>query len=389
MSLIADALKTAQRQKQMRESSRPSGSPLIVPLKPQAPSIINRWRHVSIGVSSAVIVVSLVVLVQRIRPQPLEPVLQVPSPLAGTPLLSESPPQASAPRPAASGQAAAAVASAGSRPSNRIDSVGPGLAPRREQAMAAASPQPRGRAANRDSVVAVAPVTRMQEPAPPGGDAAPAAPQGIPAQATPPGRLRIAVERPANADAAQLFAEALAAHRAGNLAVARPLYERVLTLTPNDADALNNLGVLLSAQKDLDGALELLRRAATVAPRNAGTWNNIGAALREQGRNTEATAAFRSALAIDPMHQGAKVGLAQQYLTSGSPALARGLLEEVLVASPGLAEAHYALGQVLEQQGDRSGAIREFQSFIRLAPARLAEHVERVRRHVDDLGGAR
>jgi Tfp pilus assembly protein PilF len=202
---------------------------------------------------------------------------------------------------------------------------------------------------------------------------------------SPPGRLRIAVEQTVPTDAARFFAEALAAHRAGNLAVARPLYERVLTLAPNDADALNNLGVLLSTEREFDRALELLRRAAAVAPTNAGTWNNIGAALREQGHAAEAATAFRRALMLDPQHQGAKVGLAQQYLATGAPAQARALLDEVLAANPALAEAHYTLGQALELLGDRAGAIRSYAAFMRLAPARLAEHVERVRRHVDSL----
>jgi Tfp pilus assembly protein PilF len=193
------------------------------------------------------------------------------------------------------------------------------------------------------------------------------------------------MEQPRQSDAATLLAEAIAAHRAGDLALARALYERVLLIAPNDADALNNLGVLFSGDREFDRALNLLGRAAAVAPRNAGIWNNIGAALREQGHGSEAVAAFQHALAIDPQHQGAKIGLAQQFLLIGSAPQARALLEEVLSANPTLPEAQYALGQALELQGDRAGAIRAFSAFMRLAPARLAAHVERVRRHVDSL----
>jgi Tfp pilus assembly protein PilF len=193
------------------------------------------------------------------------------------------------------------------------------------------------------------------------------------------------LEQPRQSDAAHLLAEAIAAHRAGDLALARALYERVLLIAPNDPDALNNLGVLFSGDREFDRALTLLRRAATVAPRNAGIWSNIGAALREQGHGSDVVAAYQHALAIDPQHQGAKIGLAQQYLSIGALAQARGLLEEALSANPILPEAQYALGQALELQGDRAGAIRAFSAFMRLAPAGLAAHVERVRRHVDSL----
>jgi len=386
MSLIADALKTAQRQKQQRESGRTSGAPLFVDLRAPRPSLINRWRGVSIALSLVVIAASAVVIWQRLRPRPIPgPVLSVPSPLAGTPLLAE--------------RASVPVAS---RDARRIDSAF--VAPRRGFTIPApatsgastdrpfAAPDSQRSAPTPGRVIAATPPTTASSARLQGGTApAPAvvAPEAtnIPGASSrsAPGQLRIAVERPRNDDASRLFAEALTAHKAGNLDVARPLYERVLALTPNDADALNNLGVLLSSQKQFDRALELLRRATTLAPRNAGTWNNIGAALREQGRNDEAATAFRTALGIDPMHAGAKVGLAQQYMATGQAAMARTLLEEVVAANGELAEAWYTLGQALEQLGDRDGAIRAFSAFIRVAPARLSEHVERVRRHVESL----
>ena len=122
-----------------------------------------------------------------------------------------------------------------------------------------------------------------------------------------------------------------------------------------------------------------------MAPRNAGIWNNIGAALREQGHGSDAVAAYQHALTIDPGHQGARIGLAQQYLAMGLGAQAREILEDVLRVNPMAAEAQYALGQVLELQGDRAGAIRAYTAFMRLAPPRLSGNIEQLRRHVDSL----
>jgi tetratricopeptide (TPR) repeat protein len=193
---------------------------------------------------------------------------------------------------------------------------------------------------------------------------------------------------PRQPESARLFGEAVAAHRAGDLPAARSLYERVLILAPNDADALNNLGVLLSAQRDFNRALDVLRRAASISPGNAGIWNNIGTVLRQQDRSSDAIAAYRHALILDPKHQGAMVGLAQQYLAISAPAQARVLLEDVVAMNPMLAEAQYTLGQVLELQNDRAGAIRAYLAFVKLAPATLADYVEPVRRRVDALSRA-
>lgn len=353
MSLIADALKTAQREKQLRESGGvPSISPILVPLRPRAQARFSWQRTAVMGLSVFVTAVALGVMVQRMRKKT--------PPLAALPAVTRPIPSATIP----------------------VES-----APKRQSAAPAARPAAQNEVARVSSARPRQPVTsggrplRATLPAIARNDTS-AVLQGQPQSV---GRLRIAVEHPRTGDAGRLFAEALAAHRAGDLVTARALYERVLLLTPNDADALNNLGVLLSGQRDFDRALELLRRAASIAPNNAGTWNNIGTALREQGRGSDAAAAFRHALTLDPQHQGAKVGLAQQYLASGSVAQARTLLEEVLSANPALPEAHYALGQALELQGDRVGAIRAYSEFIRRAPPDLAAYVERTRRHVDSL----
>lgn len=184
---------------------------------------------------------------------------------------------------------------------------------------------------------------------------------------------------------AELFADAVAAQRAGELANARRLYDSVLVLAPNDPDALNNQGVVLLSQRELSHAMELLRRAAVIAPRKADVWNNIGSVYREQGRKDDAIGAFRQALSLDPNHAGAKIGLAQEYMAISSFAQARTLLEEVVGAHPQLSEGHYILGQVLERLQDRAGAIVAYQAFIRSAPPRLAAYVDLVKQRVEAL----
>ncbi len=219
----------------------------------------------------------------------------------------------------------------------------------------------------------------------------PAAPTALGAgrgrEASPSG-LHIAVETPRQLEAARLFAIGVAAHKNGDLVTARSAYGQVLALAPGDVDALNNLGVLLLALREFGQADQVLRRAVSLAPSNAGAWNNFGTLLRERGRSAEAIAAFQRALAIDPRHDGARVSLAQQYLVIGSLGQARQLLEAVVSSSPGHPEANYALGQVLERGGDKAGAIRAYESFIRSAPPTLAPYVESVRRRVEALRGS-
>lgn len=369
MSLIDDALKAAQRERAQRDSgaARPM-APVLVRLRAQPRPAVNRTYILgAAGVIGLVGVMSLLWF-QSTREDALPAVPALTSAILSDALADT----AAATRPIV--QQAARPDSApmtAATPAPRVD-VPP---------VALASPRSPRRDRSAD-VRSAGPATGV-----PGSTEQEAKGPAV-ARVSRAGALDIAVETPRDAEAARLFSEAVAAHRAGALDVARPLYERVLALVPGDADALNNLGVILSGQREFDRALELLRRGAAAAPRNAGIWNNIGAALREQGKSEEAISAFRQALSIDPKHTGARVGLAQQYVASNAAALARDLLLEVLQLHPALPEAHYTLGQAHEQLGDRAAAIASYSAFIRVAPVRLVTHVELVRRRVDALSSA-
>ena len=344
MSLIADALKTAQREKERRASREGiTGAAVLIPLREPARRFDPR-RLLALLALGVVLAVVFFVVRRRGEGDSLPPL-----PAVAPAMISE------------------AMASG--------DQAGRAAPPRRTATAQATRP-----AAGRPVVVAIAPPTPVRDTsAVLQGRADTAA---VPVQAAP-GELRIAVEP--RATVGRLFSQAVAAHRAGDLPSAHALYDRVLAAEPDHADALNNLGIILSAEQQYDRALELLRRAATLAPKNAGTWNNIGTALREQGKSADAIAAFRQALSLDPRHLGARVGLAQQYVAIDALADARTLLEQVVSSNHSYAEAHYTLGQVLERQGDRAGAIREYEAFISVAPQRLAEHAQRVRLYLESL----
>ena len=363
MSVIHRALKAAQREKSRldAESGRQFAPVLVRVRTPQRDA--TRRTQVLGGAGVVAVLAAAVVWYRASAADPLPDIPPVTSTILSQALASDSTP------------AAAAVASA-SAPTRATPNGAGGVAAAPVETLAQSVALASGR---RMARVDPAP-TRAVADGPERTTVPEAAPQ--PRQA---GALRIAVEPARNVDVARLFNEAIAAHRAGDLPRARSLYERLLVTAPDDGDVLNNLAVILSAERDFDRALALLRRAVAVAPRNAGAWNNIGAILREQGQSDDAIGAYRRALAVDPRHQGARVGLAQQYLALDALPQARQLLDEVLVANPRLAEAHYTLGQLLERQGERQGAIAAYSAFMRFAPSHLSAHVELVRQRVDAL----
>lgn len=105
---------------------------------------------------------------------------------------------------------------------------------------------------------------------------------------------------PAMPSSAALFAMGLAAHGAGQLALASQRYEQVLALTPEHVGALNALAVIYAQSDRTDAALPLFRRAMDLAPGAAHVRNNTGYALLRDGRLDEAELELKLALELDP-----------------------------------------------------------------------------------------
>jgi tetratricopeptide (TPR) repeat protein len=65
-------------------------------------------------------------------------------------------------------------------------------------------------------------------------------------------------------------------------------YEQALAINPSSFDALQMLGVLRFRSGDCEAGIVLLRQALTLHPNHAPTLNNLGNALRAAGRLPQA-----------------------------------------------------------------------------------------------------
>jgi tetratricopeptide (TPR) repeat protein len=95
----------------------------------------------------------------------------------------------------------------------------------------------------------------------------------------------------------------------GNDEGAKAAFEYVLSVDPQQFDALFNLGMVLFGQQNWLGAAECFERALALNPSDAETWNNRGAALAQAGSAGDAIACFRQALAIEPGNADATANL--------------------------------------------------------------------------------
>lgn len=79
-----------------------------------------------------------------------------------------------------------------------------------------------------------------------------------------------------------------------------PLYERAVTLAPDNAEAHYNLGIIFAGQQRLTDALPHLQRAADLSPRSSLAHYQLAVVLANLRRFPEAKATIDRALALEP-----------------------------------------------------------------------------------------
>jgi predicted O-linked N-acetylglucosamine transferase (SPINDLY family) len=166
----------------------------------------------------------------------------------------------------------------------------------------------------------------------------------------------------------QALEAAFARHQAGKLSEAEAIYRQILSVAPNNPDALHLLGVLAGQAEKPEIAVDLISRAIAVQPGIADFHNNLAKFLKDGERFEESVAACRRALALNPKHVEAynNLGLALKALDQWDQAIAA--YAEVFKLKPDHAEAHKNLGEALKAKGQIDRAIAEYREAIRLRP---------------------
>lgn len=124
---------------------------------------------------------------------------------------------------------------------------------------------------------------------------------GDPDEARP---VTVAIERiwsQSPSDTANLLMErASAAMLAHRLPLALQLFDKLIALEPNWAEAWNKRATLRFLGDDLDGAMTDIREVLKLEPRHFGALAGMGLILQREGLDKGALAVYRKALTINP-----------------------------------------------------------------------------------------
>jgi len=163
-----------------------------------------------------------------------------------------------------------------------------------------------------------------------------------------------------------LLSEAVQHHRSGKLGLAERLYNRIVSIEPEHAEALAMLGAVAGQSGRLGPAIELLRKAIGIDPTQPDHHASLGHALRRAGRNAEAVGAYKQALVLDPQRFGVLMHLAHLQRLHGDSEAALQSYEAATRANPNEPAAHSDLAATLHTLGRTDEAVRALQRAIEL-----------------------
>ncbi len=175
----------------------------------------------------------------------------------------------------------------------------------------------------------------------------------------------------------RMLAEAVGWHQQGQLGRAQALYQQILAVQPQHAQALHLLGVAAGQVGRFREAVDLIGRAVELDSRNGPAHSNLGNALRELGQYPQALSAHDQAIALDPgmaqAHNGR--GVALHRLKRHDEALES--LEQAIALVPGYVEARVNRGLIFLAMSRDEDALASFDGAIRMEPRLASAHQNR------------
>ena len=154
----------------------------------------------------------------------------------------------------------------------------------------------------------------------------------------------------------------------GRLGEAEASYNQALVLKPDYAEAHCNLGIVLHHIGKLDKAENSYRQAITLKPEFPEAYSNLGITLQEAGKLKEADASYKKAIVLSPGYAEAHSNLGNMLKELGRLEEAEASYNQAIALEPKLAEAHNNLGTTLQELGRLEEAKARWAQSLLLQP---------------------
>lgn len=123
-----------------------------------------------------------------------------------------------------------------------------------------------------------------------------------------------------------------------------------------------------NARLNLDAARAFAERSVEEAPESAAAWKALGLVLSAQGEVDAAIIAYEKALEFDPEWWGAMINLAELHAYRGDQDKALAMLEETYALRPDYADLGVLIGNEYEGRGKTAQARLRYRNVLSYAP---------------------
>ena len=167
---------------------------------------------------------------------------------------------------------------------------------------------------------------------------------------------------------AQTFDLAIKNHLERKIDIAQDLYNQVLKINPNYADAHNNLGAIFKELEENAKAKNCFEKAIEINPNYADAHNNLGAIFNSLGEVKKAKECYEKAIESNPNHTFALNNLGVIYKELAENQKAKNCFEKAIGINSNYADAHFNLGNVFKDLKELQKAKNCYEKAIEINP---------------------
>jgi len=176
------------------------------------------------------------------------------------------------------------------------------------------------------------------------------------------------------AGTAELIAQGLQRHQAGEWDAAARLYAQALDVTPRFPEALHLLGVLAHQRGAHHQAVTHFQQAIAANPGEAAYHSNLGSAQHALGQYDAAVDSYGAALRLDPRRPETYHNLGNTYSACLEFQAAAASFQSAIALDSQYAKAYMQLGRVLQRLGQHEEAVTALRRAIELAPGMVVAY---------------
>jgi len=137
------------------------------------------------------------------------------------------------------------------------------------------------------------------------------------------------------------------------------------SMRPNFPETLAALGYYYREKGDSDRAIALFEKALSIDPENWGAHNFYGVTLFRLGRFDEAMSHFQAAIRVNPLNAQSLTNAGALEFSRGNVEAARKFFEEAIDSMPRYAQAHFNLAMILTREGRYADAAARYEESLK------------------------